>query len=67
MSTIRVIQRLIIWNAQKVDGFEAQIDGEPGKWEAGRTEDEAISKLIISFPELKDAVVLHVPQPRLFT
>jgi hypothetical protein len=30
----------------------AWIAGEPGKWEAGRTEEEAIGKLRLSHPDL---------------
>lgn len=44
---------------QRSDDFHACLAGQPGKWECGRTEAEAIGKLVISH-----AAELGVPLDR---
>lgn len=53
-NSIQVRERSFDWHAQ--------IEGEPEKWECGKTSEEAINKLIQSFPFLKDASVSYLPK-----
>ena len=40
--------------------FTAHVQGNPARWEAGRTASEAINKLVVSFPELGGAICLEI-------
>ena len=46
------IRMTTIITDKRSDDYIASIEGDKGKWEAGKNENEAIGKLIISHPKL---------------
>jgi hypothetical protein len=49
--------RIIV--TQRTDDYHACIEGSPGKWEADKCINEAIRKLMRSFPELRSCEVVY--------